>query len=83
MTNSERVGHWARLGVQVGISVICAIIGAWVYAQTTLARVETRAQSNTSSIARVESDMKHRLDRLEDKIDVLIMETRRSNGGSR
>jgi len=62
---------------------LCAVIGAWVYAQTALARVETRAQSNTSSIARVESDMKHRLDRLEDKIDVLIMETRRSNGGSR
>jgi len=80
MTTNERVGHWARLGVQVGISVICAIIGAWVYAQTTLARVETQGKANTTSINRVESDVKHRLDRLEDKIDTLILETRKSNG---
>ena len=80
MTTYERVGHWARMGVQVGISVLCAVIGAWVYAQTALARVETQARANTSSIVRVEGDVKHRLDRLEDKIDTLIFETRKSNG---
>ena len=83
MTNGQIVGTWARWALQIGISILCAVIGAWVYAQTALARVETTASINTANITRVEGDVKHRLDRLEDKIDVLIMETRRSNGGSR